>query len=384
MSLPFDARLFREALGHYPTGVAVITGIGADGKPAGMVVGTFNSVSLDPPLIAFFPTKDSPSFAYLRSADAFCVNVLASDQEELCRRFATGKDAKFDGAGWRPSPLGAPILDGVVSWIECTFDDIRPAGDHFVALGLVQDFAVDRSTLPLLFFQGGYGRFTPRSLAAAPEPDLIQAAHLAEAIRGEVEAVSSRFGVNCSVLAKIGWDGVHVLTADRGSVPNPFQLGQRMPIIPPTGVAFMVDSSPEEIEEWLGRAPFVGDDRKELFRQVLDRVRDRGYSVLAAAPEVFQHHREVVTAFEMSDRLPRQRGIVQQATAELADLYEPDLVKGKQYEIESIVVPVKAIPGHPQIAIRMTGIAGSVSSEQVEIWIEALQLVAATAAERLR
>jgi flavin reductase (DIM6/NTAB) family NADH-FMN oxidoreductase RutF len=383
MSL-LDPALFRETLGHYPTGVAIITGVAADGKPAGMVVGSFNSVSLDPPLIAFFPTSTSQAFAYLRTATSFCVNVLAADQEGLCRRFVTGRDAKFDGVSWRPGPLGAPVLDGAVSWIECTFHEIIPAGDHLIVLGLVRELAVERSTLPLVFFQGGYGRFTPESLVAAPDPDLIQAAHLAGAIRGEVEAVSSEYGLNCSVLAKVGWNGVHVLAADRSRIPNPFPLGHRMPIIPPLGAALMTHSGPAEIEEWLARAPSTVADRHQVFRSVLDRVRERGYSVLAASPDMLQHHRDVVTAFEMSDRLPRQERMLQTVSAELVDLYEPDLVPGERYEIESIVVPVEDVPGYPPVAIRLSGFAGPVSSREVDAWVEALRRVAATAAEQLR
>src|SRR4051812_1520426 len=111
MTTHIDAVRFRETLGNYPTGVAVVTAVAADGNPAGMVVGTFSSVSLDPPLIAFFPARTSGSFARLRTAQAFCVNVLASDQEPLCRRLATGGADKFDGIRWTPGPLGSPILE---------------------------------------------------------------------------------------------------------------------------------------------------------------------------------------------------------------------------------------------------------------------------------
>src|ERR1700712_1557698 len=99
MSDDIDPALFRETLGHYPPGVPVVTAI-VDGQPVGMVVGTFSSVSMDPPLIAFYPMSNSRSFALLRNATSFCVNVLASDQEALCRQFATAGERKFDGVGW--------------------------------------------------------------------------------------------------------------------------------------------------------------------------------------------------------------------------------------------------------------------------------------------
>ena len=157
---------------------------------------------MDPPLIAFYSMSSSRSFAQVQTAAAFCVNVLASDQEPFCRRFATAGDSKFDGVAWRPGPLGSPILLCSASWIECTFEDVREAGDHYIVLGRVCDLAVERSTLPLLFFQGGYGKFSPGSFIAAPDPELIQSCHVAETMRIQVEALSVVVGVNCSVLAR--------------------------------------------------------------------------------------------------------------------------------------------------------------------------------------
>ncbi len=371
-----DAGLFRETLGHYPTGVAVVTANTDDG-PAGMVVGTFSSVSLDPPLVAFFPTRSSGSFAHLRTAETFCVNVLASDQEPLCRQLATGGAGKFGGVEWRPGPLGSPILDDAVVWVECTYEDIREAGDHYIVLGRVHEFAVERSTLPLLFFQGGYGRFSPGSFIATPDPELIQAAQLAATIRSEVEALSTEFGVNCSVVARIRWDSVQVLAANRADVAEPFPLGHRQPLIPPFGAVYLASSSETEVEEWLRRAP----DRRDLNLALLEKVRERGYSLLAAGPEAIQRHEEVLSAFERSGGLPRQQRVVQQATSELADLFMPDLVPGERYDLASVVVLVPTPADLPPIALRMTGLPTSVPTEQVESWIAGLKRVAAAAAK---
>lgn len=381
MSAVIDPALFRETLGHYPTGVAVVTAVAEDGSPEGMVVGTFSSVSLDPPLIAFFPARTSRSFARFRDARTFCVNVLAADQEPLCRRLATGGATKFDGVEWRPGPLGAPVLDDAVSWIECTFEEeVREAGDHYIVLGRVQALGVERSTLPLLFFQGGYGRFSPRSFVAAPDPELIRAAQLAETIRSEVEALSVDFGVNCSIIAKIRSDAVQVLTANGGGVPESAALGHRQPIIPPLGAVFMADATPSEIEEWLQLAPDDSRDRRDLHCSLLDTVRERGYSLLAAEPELLRRHQAVLAAFEQSDRLPRQEHDVRQATSDLAGLFCPDLVAGRRYDLASIVVLVPTTPDLPPVALRMTGMPNSVLIEQVESWIHGLKRVAAAAA----
>jgi len=379
MSEAIDPTLFRETLGHYPTGVAVVTAVAEDGNPAGMVVGTFSSVSLDPPLIAFFPATSSGSFAHVRTAPAFCINVLASDQEALCRRLAAGGAGKFDGVRWRPGPLGSPILEGAVSWIECTFEDIREAGDHYIVLGRVHELAVERSTLPLLFFQGGYGRFSPGSFIATPDPELIQAAQLAETIRSQVEDLSAEFAVNCSVVAKIRWDSVQVLTANQASVAEPFPLGHRQPLVPPFGAVFMADAPATEIDEWLRRAPDDSQDRRDLNLALLDTVRERGYSLLAAEPEALRRHQAVLTEFEQSDRLPRQERLVRQVTSELGDLFCPDLVPGEGYDLAYVVVGVPTPAGQPPMALRMTGLPPSVPAEQIESWIDRLKRVAAAA-----
>lgn len=377
MSHDIDPALFRETLGHYPTGVAVVTAIADDGNPVGMIVGTFSSVSMEPPLIAFYPMSNSRSFAQVRTAAAFCVNVMASDQEQFCRRFAGAGENKFDGVEWRPAPLGSPILAGAVSWIECTFEDVREAGDHFIVLGRVEDLAVERSTLPLLFFQGGYGKFSPGSFIAAPDPELIQAAHVAETMRAEVEALSEQYGVNCSVLARIHWDAVQVLAANHSPIEEPFPLGHRQPLIPPFGAIFMGNSSDVDIDEWLGRGPDLSDDGRDLNRAQLARVRERGLSMLAAGPEVVQRHQAVLSAFEQIDRLPRQQRNLQEVTSEMAGFFFTDLVPGEHYDLANIVVLVTAREGMPPMAVRMTGLPKSASTEQIEIWIDALKRIAA-------
>ena len=157
-AIEFDSTTFRRVLGHYPTGVCVVTAVDQDG-PTGMVVGSFTSVSLDPPLVAFFPAKSSSSWPRIEEAGRFCVNVLASDQQLLCRQFSAKGADKFAGVAHRVSFLGSPILDGVVAWIDCTLEAVHEAGDHYIVLGRVKALEVDRPDKPLLFFQGAYGEF---------------------------------------------------------------------------------------------------------------------------------------------------------------------------------------------------------------------------------
>ncbi|MDQ2874891.1 MAG: flavin reductase family protein [Actinomycetota bacterium] len=160
-----DPGWFRRVLGQYPTGVSVVTGIAPDETPAGLAVGSFTSVSLDPPLVAFLPDRGSSSWPKIHAAGSFCVNILAEDQEPVCRAFASKAADKFAGLGWRTAGSGAPILDDAVAWVDCDLETVHEAGDHLIVIGRVRDLDVVRPTLPLLFFQGGYGRFSPHSLA---------------------------------------------------------------------------------------------------------------------------------------------------------------------------------------------------------------------------
>jgi 3-hydroxy-9,10-secoandrosta-1,3,5(10)-triene-9,17-dione monooxygenase reductase component len=159
MPTAIDPAQFRSVLGHYPTGVCVITGHGPDGRAAGMVVGSFSSVSLDPPLVAFFPDRTSSSWPLLRAGGHFCVNVLGENQRDLCRRFAARGGDKFDGVSHRISEGGLPVLDGVVAHIECTIEQELDAGDHTIVLGRVRSLGVEHRGGPLLFVKGAYGRF---------------------------------------------------------------------------------------------------------------------------------------------------------------------------------------------------------------------------------
>lgn len=161
-----DAQRFRKVLGHYPTGVCVVTAAPADGPPVGMVVGSFTSVSLDPPLVAFLPDKASTSWPRIHMTGAFCVNVLTSDQEPLCRQFAQKGGDKFKGVNWRPAPTGSPILDGALAWIDCDIEQTIESGDHYIVVGRVRDLDLGDKGLPLAFFQGTYGLFAPRRPAS--------------------------------------------------------------------------------------------------------------------------------------------------------------------------------------------------------------------------
>lgn len=152
----FDAQSFRHVLGHYPTGVCVVTAMQPDVGPVGLVVGSFTSVSLDPPLVGFFAGRESSSWASIGKVGRFCVNVLSDDQHDLCRRFMKAED-RFAGTSYRLSQLGSPVLDGVVAWIDCTVHAVYEGGDHDIVLGEVSSLGIESGGNPLLFVRGKLG-----------------------------------------------------------------------------------------------------------------------------------------------------------------------------------------------------------------------------------
>ncbi|CAN5130649.1 flavin reductase family protein [soil metagenome] len=152
----FDGARYRQVLGHFPTGVCVVAGFHED-KPVGLAIGSFFSISLDPPLVGFCAATSSSTWPKLRQAGQFCINILAEDQEEISRIFASKDADKFAGLGWSRSPLGSPRVDRALAWVDCDLDQVHPAGDHEIVVGAVHDLQVEREGGPLVFFRGGYG-----------------------------------------------------------------------------------------------------------------------------------------------------------------------------------------------------------------------------------
>jgi flavin reductase (DIM6/NTAB) family NADH-FMN oxidoreductase RutF len=153
-----DPAEFRRVLGHFATGVTVVTSRDEAG-PVGLAVNSFTSVSLDPPLVAICVNRASTTWPRIRATGRFTVNVLAADQEGVSRRFASTGGERFEGIGWRPSPAGSPLLEGSLAWIDATVEAEHDAGDHILVVGRVAALDVVREGAPLVFYRGGYGRF---------------------------------------------------------------------------------------------------------------------------------------------------------------------------------------------------------------------------------
>jgi len=151
----FDVRAFRNILGSFPTGVTVITTLDPAGVPVGLTANSFNSLSLDPPLILWSLNRNSPSLISFEKCPNFAINILAHGQSPLSQRFAKPIPDKFAGVDWKPGHCGVPVLGGCAAVLECTTVSMQEAGDHVLFIGRVDRFE-GLSHAPLAFHAGKY------------------------------------------------------------------------------------------------------------------------------------------------------------------------------------------------------------------------------------
>ncbi|MGW5639913.1 flavin reductase family protein [Streptomyces sp. NPDC003832] len=151
---PAEPAAFRRVLGHVPTSVSVVTAATPEG-PVGVTVGSFTSVSLDPPLVVFYCGLKSASAAAIAAAGQFRVNVLAEDQQQVCAAFAGRTAERFATGAWEFPEAAAPRLAGAAAWIECDVESTFPAGDHVAVMGRVRRLATAAAPRrPLIFHRG--------------------------------------------------------------------------------------------------------------------------------------------------------------------------------------------------------------------------------------
>lgn len=349
-----DPAWFRHVLGQYPTGVCVVTAQPADGPPIGMVVGSFSSVSLNPPLIGFYPSITSETWPHLHRATNWCVNILAAHHSDVCNRFATAPLAqRFDGVAWRPAPSGAPIIEGAVAWIDCVPVAVHDAGDHKIALAEVRHLDTASTELPLLFFRSGYGSFSPLTLTAY-DPDMRLTGPLRhfELVRSIAQELPDR-GLRCLVTAAVS-DSVVVIgqldppSASAAALPTTL-VGQRLPFRPHGPSIFEAWAPGDEQEAWVAR---FAPDSQEAEIRALARIRERGFSIGLGS----EGHRRFAAALE---RLAAEPGTVpnEELDALVASLeYEPaELTDEVLTRARVISAPVFDSGGRPVLALTVFG-----------------------------
>jgi flavin reductase (DIM6/NTAB) family NADH-FMN oxidoreductase RutF len=155
--MAIDPRELRNVMGHFATGVTVITTKDKAGKPFGLTANAFSSLSLSPPLVLICVDKAVDCYACFEESKVFVVNFLSEEQEQLSTRFATKGIEKFEGVICRPGACGAPLLDGALGYLECKVVNAYEGGDHTIYVGEIQTASASGDR-PLLFFKGKYYR----------------------------------------------------------------------------------------------------------------------------------------------------------------------------------------------------------------------------------
>lgn len=150
-----DPLALRDILGHFATGVTVVTTCGESGVPVGLTANSFASVSLEPPLVVWSIALNAPSLDAFRHHGSFAINIMCDQSKELALRFARPSEDKFAGVNWAPGRDGVPVLDAAAAVIQCRTDARLPGGDHEIYLGRVLDFHKTGKS-PLLFHKGGF------------------------------------------------------------------------------------------------------------------------------------------------------------------------------------------------------------------------------------
>lgn len=281
---------FRRVLGQYPTGVCIVTSLDTEGRPVGMTVGSLTSLSLDPPLVAFSPMKGSRTFGEIAKAGRFAVNILAGDQVDVCRRFASREPDKFGPFGWRLSRLGSPVLDGVVAWIDCRLDVVHETGDHLLVVGAVDSLETERSAAPLMFFQGGYGRFSALSMIADAEDAVAAHLRLADLARPHLQRLSGMFKVPTAASALAGEQVIQVAWADANDTDTTTNItGLRLPFVAPFGLLFAAWETEAVRESWLNAHTASADEAagaRQVFVDELTRARSQGWTATPDHPKM--------------------------------------------------------------------------------------------------
>lgn len=154
-STEIDPLEFRRALSNFATGIGVVTTVDAEGNSVGITISSFNSVSLDPPLILWSVGLDSMSYDVFVAANHFAVHILANDQRDLCDRFALRSEAKFNAIDCREGLHGVPILPDFVACFECSTEHVYPGGDHKIIVGRVHAFE-ERDAKPLVYYRSQF------------------------------------------------------------------------------------------------------------------------------------------------------------------------------------------------------------------------------------
>lgn len=379
---PHDSRAFRDVLGRFPTGVVAITGLDEHGAPIGMIVGSFVSVSLSPPLVGFFPMASSKTFPKIQASGRFCVNVLSSDQVRVCSALANSSGDKFKDVEWVPREgTGCPQIVGSLAWIDCTIDTLAPAGDHLSVLGAVDCLEVaDGSSSPMVFYQGGYGRFVGASVSAWDQPEFLAPLRLVATEHSALQDLAARYSMELLVLVESDGEMVVISSTGEALVDGLVtRVGSRVPIFPPMGGVFYAWSA-DGARRWAKLCAERGIPADSA-DAILARIRTAGWSLGLGTESSYLIDRisaRIPAGVSKQDRRQALEAVASELEFESTDPQRhPEA--SETLVVRSVVMPVFTGGSEPAFFISMFGRQSMTGSELNE-----LQSALAAVISRLR
>lgn len=313
-----------------------------------MVVGSFTSVSQDPPLVGFLPMVSSGTWQQIREHGRFSVSVLGADHARLCRDFFSGAARRFNDPAWAPNPDGIPRLRQAVAWFDCVVSAVHPAGDHDFVIGEVLELGLGEDAagaLPLLFLNGGYGSFTVPALDYDVSGIGDRLRH-ADALRELVQSLADEANREC-VLTTVTADQVAILTAAnlRSAL-----VGVTFPFAAPIAPVFAAWAPADRVQLWSENARhLLGTSDADFIADLLRQVRDRGYAVSVGAAM-----RESFDAIIGSPTTHRSElaGLWAQVQADYRELQQSDTPESV---VSSVQFPVFGAEGHAELELVVSG-----------------------------
>ncbi|WP_433521493.1 flavin reductase [Nocardia pseudovaccinii] len=355
-----QAQWWRDVHGEYPTGVAIISALDADGEPQGTVVGTFASVSLDPPLVSFMPMRSSRSYSAIRDTEYFRVSVLGSGHEDLCRAFATAPpESRFAVGEWESDERGIPHLVDSVVWFSCKRSQTIEAGDHDIVLGEVLDlgFGDGRAGMPLVFLKGGYGSFSIPRLDFQPQ-SFGTHLRLADEVKSLVQQLAEQLGTRVT-LGTVVKDSVVILSAANLQAQKSM-VGENFPFAAPLSPAMAAWSSPAREKAWRAAGKSIGFDRNDLLDAILAQVRERGYAVSIGA--TVAHRFDKILRKPNRDSSELGKLWANMAEEHAASASDPNWAG----QVTSVQLPIFDADGRADLTLAVSGLQLGMSTDKLD------------------
>jgi DNA-binding IclR family transcriptional regulator len=243
---------------------------------------------------------------------------------------------------------------------------------------------VRRPVAPLLFFQGGYGGFTPRSFMVPTDQELASGVTLAQEVRSSMELLAEEIGAEVTAFARIGSDVATVATAAGKDMGTTAVLGARFPLMPPLGELFVAWEDQAEVDAWVARAFGADEETQSLFRSRLETARRKGWALSFHSGSADNDLLEAMRDYGRGELTPARQRAVAQTIVSATDRYRVDTLEaGQTYDVDAIMAPVRNAAGTVQLVLRLSQLPSPATSERVQAWARQLTSAANEASARI-